>query len=150
MLLRVQPGVYLLAGSPACYEQRVLAPLLAVRGLAAVSHRSAARLLGLRGNATYGEVHITVPTATRARVTRARLHQSLVLDRHDVQTTRDGLTITRPERTVIGYGASAPGAAGRAVDAAIHGGLTTYDRCGGISRGMEAGGVPASRRSRRR
>lgn len=124
----MQPGVYCLAAARVVYEQKVLAPVLPVRGLVAVSQRSAARLWCLRGNATYGAVDITIAGDGRPRIKNARVHRSSIFDRHDIVTTRDGIPITRRERTFIGYAAQAPAAAGRAVDTAIYAGLTTYDR----------------------
>jgi hypothetical protein len=115
-------------GVPETYEQRVLAPVLAINGHAAVSHRSAARILELRGNARYGGIDITTTRTTGARIAKARVHRSAIFDRHDTVGTRTGIPVTRPERTVIGVGALMPEAAGRVIDAAIHAGFTTYDR----------------------
>lgn len=128
-LLRVRGGgVYAVAGAIDTYEQRVLAPLLATRHLAAASHATAARLIGLRGYEKHRQVHVTVRRPGDPRRSRATVHRSFTFDKIDIENASGLIPVTRAERTVIGCAELRAGAAGAAIDAAILGGRTTYDR----------------------
>jgi predicted transcriptional regulator of viral defense system len=99
LLIRLHPGVYAVPGAPASFEQRVAAACLAAGEGAAVPHRSAARLWDLRGAAS-PRVEVTVPGTSVPRLDGVVPHRSRTLGPVDVRIHR-GITITRPERTLI-------------------------------------------------
>jgi len=126
LLVRLQPGVYAVPGATACFEQRVLAACLSAGEGAAASHRSAARLWGLRGAATQ-RIEITVPSASRPRLHVGAVHRSRILAPVDVRM-RDGIPVTRPERTLIDVAAVVPrNVAAGMLEGAVHLGLTTTE-----------------------
>ena len=126
LLVRLQPGVYAVPGAPPSYEQRALAACLAGGAGAAVSHRSAARLWGLRGAAS-PRVEITVPGTSGPRLAMSMVHRSRMLDAVDVRI-HEGIAVTRPERTLVDVTAvvSTDAAIGM-LESAVHLGLTTPD-----------------------
>ena len=92
--LRVEAGVYRIAGVPVTWKQRALAACMVSGPGAVVSHRSAAVLWGVSGFHP-GAIDITVPPGRSNRNARARVHRAAVDG-----TRRDGIPITRPARTV--------------------------------------------------
>ena len=92
--LRVEAGVYRIAGVPVTWKQRALAACMVSGPGAVVSHRSAAVLWGVSGFRP-GAIDITVPPGRSNRNALARVHRSAVDG-----TRRDGIPITRPARTV--------------------------------------------------
>jgi hypothetical protein len=144
LFVPVQRGVYRMAGAPLSWRQRAMASTLAYGPPCAVSHRAAARLLGLAGvNADDPEV--TVPRwrdGRRAEIIthRAPLPEADVTERHHVP-------VTTPERTLVDLAAVlSPYLVERLVDDATRRGLTTpkalaaleVARCGHASRGAAA------------
>ena len=124
LLIRMQPGVYAVPGAPATYEQRLVAARLAAGDDGAVSHRSAARLWGLRG-ATSQRIEVTVPGVSRPRLVGAVVHRSLIMAPVDVRV-HQGIAVTRPERTLVDVAGVVPyDAATAMVESAVHLGLTT-------------------------
>lgn len=105
LLIRAHPGVYRVAGAPITREQRLLAACLAAGPDTAVSHRSAAHewLLGEFPDV----VEIVTPRAQWPRLQGVRVHRSHDLVAGDV-TLRHGLPITKPLRTLVDLGQSAP------------------------------------------
>lgn len=104
-LIRVHPGVYRVAGAPVTREQRLLAAVLAAGRGSAVSHRSAAHEWGL---AEFPDiVEIVTPRAQWPRLRNVRVHRSTDL-RPDHVTVRRGLPTTKPLRTLVDLGQSAP------------------------------------------
>jgi hypothetical protein len=126
LLIRLQPGVYAVPGSPQSFEQRVAAASLAAGDGAAASHRSAARLWELRGANTQ-RVEITVPRARRPQLNAATAHRTGVLAPVDIRL-RNGISVTRPERTIVDCAAVLPPElASGMLESAVHLGLTTPD-----------------------
>jgi Transcriptional regulator, AbiEi antitoxin/Protein of unknown function (DUF559) len=121
---RVHGAVYAVAGAPRTTRQELLAASLAAGGTVAVSHRSAAGLLGLF-DAQPGPVEITV-TRPRAPVPAGVVvHRIADLDRRWI-TAVDSIPCTVVERTLVDLGAAAPlGIVARALDRAIGRRLTT-------------------------
>jgi hypothetical protein len=104
-LIPVHPAVYRFAAAPISREQRLLAACLAAGPGCAVSHRAAAHEWGL---AEFPDVvEIVTPRAQWPRLKGVRVHRSTDLREHHV-TTRHGLPITKPLRTLVDLGQSAP------------------------------------------
>lgn len=126
-LVPVQPAVFAVAGWPASFDQRIWAAVLAAGPGAVASHQSAARLWGLRGAAS-DRVEVAVPGTALPRLRAARVHRSALLESPDKRVHR-GISLTRPERTLVDCAAVVPGSlAGGMVESAVHMGLTTIDR----------------------
>jgi very-short-patch-repair endonuclease len=112
-LQRVHPAVYRVSGSPTSREQSLLAACLAAGPGAAVSHRSAAHEWQL---AEFPDVvEIVTPRATWPRLAGVRVHRSHDL-RPDHTTYRRRVPITKPLRTLVDLGQSAPWAVPDALD----------------------------------
>jgi very-short-patch-repair endonuclease len=115
-LVPVHPAVYRVAGSPPCREQRLLAACLAAGAGSAVSHRAAAHEWGL---AEFPDVvEIVTPRAQWPRLKGIRVHRSTDLRAHHV-TVRRGIPITKPLRTLIDLGQSAPWAVADALETGL-------------------------------
>lgn len=96
--LRVYRGVYLIAGTPPSFEQRVLAVCLAVGGAVVASHLTAAVLWGLIERKRLS-IEVTVSMDRRVRGDRYTVHRSRCdLDRV-VRT--DGIPVTSVARTLL-------------------------------------------------
>ena len=93
--LRVEAGVYRMAGAPVTWRQRAVAACMVSGAGAVVSHRSAAVLWGVSGFRP-GALDITVPPGRSNRNALARVHRSAVDG-----VRRDGIPVTRPSRTMI-------------------------------------------------
>lgn len=112
-LVRVHPGVYRIAGAPVTREQLLLAACLAAGPGSAVSHRSAAHDWTL---AEFPDVvEIVTPRATWPRLKGVRVHRSKDLDPNHI-TWRHGMPITKPLRTLVDLGQSAPWAVADALE----------------------------------
>jgi hypothetical protein len=96
---RLARSVYLIAGSPDLWMQRAWAAHLEAGPDSVVSHRSAARLLGLPGFAAEG-IDVTRPRGVDHRVTLSRLRESSCLPDHHL-TVIDGLPCTRIARCIF-------------------------------------------------
>jgi very-short-patch-repair endonuclease len=127
-LHRVHPGVYRVAGAPVTREQRLLAACLAAGPESAVSHRPAAHDWGM------GEfpdvVEIVTPRARWPRLRNVRVHRSTDL-RPDHITVRHGIPVTKPLRTLVDLGQSAPWAVADALERGLTAklfGLAAADR----------------------
>src|SRR4051794_3126624 len=68
--------VFTISGSPETWEQRLWCALLEAGDLAALSHRSAAQLLGLPGFSR-AVVELTLPGTPRHALALSRLHRTL-------------------------------------------------------------------------
>jgi hypothetical protein len=102
LLLPVHRGVYRVAGAPPSWRQRAMATTLAYGPPSAISHRAAARLLGL-GGIKADDPEVTLPRwrdGRRAGIItyRAPLPESEV-------TTAHRIPVTTPERTLLDLGA---------------------------------------------
>lgn len=94
----LQPGVYRIAGSTPTWDQTLCAAWLAAGEGAAVSHAAAAALWNIPHVAS--AVEISVPARRTPVVRRAAVHRVASLDMPDL-TTRAGMTVTTPTRTVL-------------------------------------------------
>jgi AbiEi antitoxin C-terminal domain len=91
-------GVYSVGVPRASSPGRYLAAVLACGSHAALSHRSAADLWGLRPNAG-GHLEVSVPR-TRVGVPGVRVHRTRMLEPQDF-TVEDGIPVTTPARTLL-------------------------------------------------
>jgi hypothetical protein len=105
LLVRVHRGVYRVAGMPVTWRQSVLAACLAGGPAAVASHRAAAALWGLER--VEERVEITVPGSRLPRMTGVVRHRTVSLPRADI-TSVDGISATRPARTIIDCAAVLP------------------------------------------
>jgi very-short-patch-repair endonuclease len=103
-LLRLHRGVYAVGHAQLRPEGRWLAAVLAAGPDAALSHRSAAALHGIRESDA-----IDVTTTRRVKVRGVLIHRTTVLGVHDV-TTRRGVQVTTLERTLVDLAAILPAA----------------------------------------
>lgn len=103
---RVHRGVYRIAGAPSSREQRLMAACLACGPGSVVSHRAAGELWGM-SSVEPGWVEVTVRTSHWPRHDGITIHRTKdLLPRHS--TTRAGLPVTNPMRTVVDLGAVCP------------------------------------------
>jgi very-short-patch-repair endonuclease len=103
-LVKLHPGVYRIAGAPITWEQTLLAACLAAGPDSAVSHRAATHDWGL--GSFPGIVEIVTPRAQWPRLRNVRVHRSTDLRTWHV-TSRRGVPMTKPLRTVVDLGQSA-------------------------------------------
>jgi very-short-patch-repair endonuclease len=101
-LQQVQPRVYVMAGAPDSWNQRLLAACLAGGRSAAASHRSAGRLWGLLQDDQ--PIEITVPLRRAPRLRNTLVHRSTDLTAGQVLCRR-GIPVTNPLRTMVDLGA---------------------------------------------
>jgi very-short-patch-repair endonuclease len=100
---RVLPGVYRAASTPESWRQKLLAGCLWAGEDAVISHRTAARLLGLEGLPPMrpGEaIELTVPFGIRKKAPGFVVHQSRKLEPKDRRTS-DGIAVTSLARTLV-------------------------------------------------
>lgn len=100
--MRIDRGVYLIAGAPSDWHTRQLAAILAAGRGAASSHLAAARVYRLPGFDRAG-VEVTIPRGRRYRRSSVRTHESTDLDRCQI-VVRDGIPVTDPDRTMLDLG----------------------------------------------
>jgi very-short-patch-repair endonuclease len=98
-------GVFAVGHRARVELERETEALLAVREGAALSHWSAAALLGLWTPAP-AEVEVTVPHARSSRMPGVRVHRSRILHSRDV-SLRHGLPVTSAARTLLDLAQSA-------------------------------------------
>jgi predicted transcriptional regulator of viral defense system len=123
-LTRVHPGIYLVAGAPATWEQRLTSSVLAAGNGAVASHGSAAAAWGLRGSVRERQMEVTVHRGRLPRIADTRVHRSAVLADVDV-TVVHGMPITSIPRTLVDLSASRGiGWLARAMDDAMRRNLT--------------------------
>jgi hypothetical protein len=101
-LIAVHRGVLRHAAFPVSYEQRIRAALLALGPGAAISHRTAAHLIGVSG-LDVRCVELSWPHASARQLDGVRVHRVTDLERRWVHPV-GGLPVTRPERTLIDLG----------------------------------------------
>jgi very-short-patch-repair endonuclease len=98
----LHPGVYLMPGVPAGWEQEEIAACLWAQGLA--SHRAAARLWDLPGLASYGRCEVTVTHCHLPPRCGIVVHYTSRLLPHHI-TRSKGIPVTTIERTLVDLGA---------------------------------------------
>ena len=104
--LRRHIGVYAVAGAPRSWEQDLLAACLAAGRGAVVSHRAAAALWGMDG-LRRDVIELSVPRPLCHRLRGVTVHRSTDLER-SMPTTRAGIPVTSPMRTLVDLGAVVP------------------------------------------
>ena len=117
MLVRVEPGVYALAGAPETPDRSLVAAVLSVGADAAISHDSAAFRWGMISRRPR-DVHVVTRRWTREHRTTCRVHESLDLIPQDREWL-DGVPVTTPERTLVDLGATSPWLVERALGTAL-------------------------------
>jgi very-short-patch-repair endonuclease len=148
---RVQPTVYALRGSPDSPDRTLLAAILSLGPLAAVSHRAAAERWGL-GRAEPALLDVSIARERGVHLEGVIVHRSR--DLHPDHIIRAGpLPITTPVRTLVDLGQVEPWFVVRdllehlvakrvTTIGAIHAGLLLHSRrgrsgCGGLRRVLE-------------
>lgn len=121
----VDRAVFVLAGAPRSWEQRILAACLSAGPEAVVSHRSAAALWGLDG-CRPGPVELTVPNGRRYRRPGVRTHESTDLELAR-PVTRSAIRVTGAARTLLDLGAVvSPARTEQAINDALRRRLTRW------------------------
>lgn len=101
LILRDGPSVFRMPGVPRTFLTRAMGAVLSCKGLAFVSHRSAAYLHGFESVLEPLAVEITVPRHLRPRCrTGLRVHESLAFDLTE-PTIRHGIPVTGVARTIL-------------------------------------------------
>jgi predicted transcriptional regulator of viral defense system len=98
-LIRLHPGVYALGHRRLRVEGQWLAAVLACGAGAALSHRDAAALQGLRPS-NRSRIDVTTTRRLRSRRPGIEVHHSAVLDARDL-TTVEGIPVTTVARTLV-------------------------------------------------
>lgn len=106
-LVLAAPRVYVIAGSPPTWRQRLLVAVLDAGPGACVSHRAAALLLGIARQGADEIVEITSPRTRTHRIEGAIVHRLLDLSDEHVLLV-DGIPCTGPLRTLVDIGAVEP------------------------------------------
>jgi hypothetical protein len=139
------PGVYVVAGAPATYEQAVMAAVLAAGGDAWASHRTAARLWGLK---VQGPTEIDVLTLPNRRLRLAGVahHRNRLVPIVDVASVQ-GIPVTTVARTLVDCIPWLSGSRlGSAVDDARRRGILTVDDLAGALAAVDEGPRTGRRR----
>ena len=124
--VEVHPGVYRMAGVPDTEEGRMMAAVKAAGPGAALSHRTAAGLLGLEGITPGARIEVVAYTGVKLK--GVRVHRLRPGDR-PARTYVKGLPVTRVERVIIDLAGSLPiRVVGVALDHALRKRLTKLDR----------------------
>jgi very-short-patch-repair endonuclease len=120
---RPSSGVIRLLAAPCSWEQQAMLAILASRGDAVASHRTAAALHGLDG-CVPGPIEVSVVRPRRLRLSDVTVHQVADLDQRDVLRVR-GIPCTGLARTLCDLGSVvAPDAVERAFDDARRRGVS--------------------------
>lgn len=106
-LISVAPSVYVIAGSPRTWKQRLMVAVLDAGPGACVSHRAAARLLGIARRGAEELVEITSPRTRTHRLEGVIVHRLLDLSDEHVMLV-DGIPCTGYLRTLVDLGAVEP------------------------------------------
>ena len=115
--------VYLMRGAPRTWHGDLLAACWGAQGLAMASHRAAAKLRDLPGGSDL--IEITCHRWKRAKIDGLVVHETLSLDRDDIDVV-DGIPTASIEQTLLGVAAVVhPSVAEMAVDRALNRKLTT-------------------------
>jgi very-short-patch-repair endonuclease len=106
-ILRVAAAVYVIAGSPNTWKQRRMIAVLDAGPGSCVSHRAAARLLGIARLGALEVVEITTPRTRTHRLDGVVVHRLLDLSDEHVMIV-DGIPCTGYLRTLVDLGAVEP------------------------------------------
>jgi hypothetical protein len=141
-LIHAAPEVFVVAGSPRTWRQRLMVAVLDAGPGACVSHRAAAVLLGIARRNMGEYVEITTPRVRSERLDDVIVHKPLDLDHGRDVMVIDGIPCTGPLRTLVDLGVSESWLqVWDAMERAIQAGLVTH-------RGMEWMLVQVSRQGR--
>lgn len=128
-LIRAAPAVYVVAGSPRTWKQRLMVAVLDAGPGTCVSHRSALVLLGLARRGAPEVVEISSPRSRSHRLGDVIVHRQLD-HRPDEVVVIDGIPCTGPLRTLVDLGAVEPWWEVRdAVERALQSGHVTVRGC---------------------
>jgi hypothetical protein len=106
-IIRVAPAVYVVAGSPRTWKQRLMVAVLDAGPGACVSHRAAALLLGIARLGASEVVEITTPRTRTHRIEGVIVHRLLDLSDEHVMVV-DGIPCTGYLSTLVDIGAVEP------------------------------------------
>jgi very-short-patch-repair endonuclease len=104
---RLHRCIYLIGSAPPTLSARARAAALALGDGAVASHRTAAVVWGLLPPADEDEPHVTVPARNVGRRDGLRIHRVRRLPEEEV-TTRHGIPLTTPARTICDLAATEP------------------------------------------
>jgi hypothetical protein len=105
-LVHVAPQVFVVAGAPRSWRQRLMIAVLDAGPGACVSHRAAAILLGIARRGMPELIEITTPRVRSERMEGVIVHKPLDLDFHRDVVFIDGIPCTGPLRTLVDLGVS--------------------------------------------
>ncbi|MFW2340691.1 MAG: type IV toxin-antitoxin system AbiEi family antitoxin, partial [Acidimicrobiia bacterium] len=108
---------YLFPGAPPTWHQAVVIAVTAAGARSAASHQTAAYLHGLTDRRP-SKIEVVTPRWRRSRAVDFTVHESLDL-RPDHVMESGGIRLTKPIRTVVDLGASAPWLVEPALDAGL-------------------------------
>jgi very-short-patch-repair endonuclease len=139
--LTASPGVYVLAGVPNTFEQRLWVGWLAVGPGGLVSHEAAAELHGIP-NVARNRVTLISAHGWHHQLADITVHQiDDVLNEH--RTSWHGLPLTTPARTIVDLASSArPARLLRIVEDSKHARIATYAEVGACMTSVARRGKP--------
>ncbi|HEX7131484.1 MAG TPA: type IV toxin-antitoxin system AbiEi family antitoxin domain-containing protein [Iamia sp.] len=124
-LVVLSPGSYQIAGSPDCLQARVLGVIDSLDGQAWASHRTAARLHGVKVHGPAGVIDILRLNGLSARHAGVQVHRTTRLLAHHV-TMVDRVPVTTVPRTIFDLARrTGPKVLDRAVEHALRDRLCT-------------------------
>lgn len=141
-------GVYRVAGAPDSFESRVLSAILGTEGEAWASHRTAARLWGIRVSGPERPVDLTRPYGLSANRGGVWVHRSTHLPEHHLTTMR-AIPVTTAARTLFDLARSTGVRQhDRAVEEALRDRLCTVGALHRVLAELGGRGRPGTRRLR--
>ena len=130
LLRRVGYETYLFPGAPPTWHLVAMLLMTAAGAQSAASHQTAAYLQGLIDRRP-SRIEVVTPRWRRSRAVDFTVHESLDLSPEHV-TAAGGIRLTKPVRTVVDLGASAPWMVEPALDAGIRQRLFTLPDVAGF------------------
>ncbi len=124
-IVQVAHGIQRLARFPASLHEDVVVALLWAGPTAVASHETALVVFGV-GEAVPQRIHVTVSRAFRGARDGVEVHRSQVAS--DEITSRDGVRVTNPLRTIADVAQAQPQLAATALSDAIESGLVRRRR----------------------
>ena len=129
-LIAVAPEVFVVAGAPRTWRQKLMIAVLDAGPGACVSHRAAAILHGIARRGMQEVVEITTPRKRSERLDDVIVHKPLDLRYDRDVTVVDGIPCTGPLRTLVDLGVSESWLdVWDAIERAIQAGLVTHRGC---------------------
>lgn len=147
-LVAVGPTVWRIAGAPPSHHADVLGVLLGIEGEAWASHRTAARLWGIRVHGPAGLIEITRPYGTSANRGSVHIHRSTLVLPHHV-TVHQGVSVTAVPRTIFDLARrTGPKVFDRAIEEALRAHLCTIGSLHRVLAELGGRGRPGTRKMR--